>query len=91
MLQAEKALGIFKRFLDGAYKWNSNWSMLDGAKLASASKFLSLHTQIVNKGTNHTNFYISYARAYAKVLTDYPLDVVQKLANAKEWDKAAAE
>lgn len=89
--QAEKALGIFKRFLDGAYKWNSNWSMLDGAKVASASKFLSLHTQIVNKGTNHTNFYISYARAYAKVLTDYPLDVVQKLANAKEWDKAAAE
>lgn len=86
--QAEKALDIFKKFLDKAYKSNANWSAVDGLKVEWNGKLMSLHTLIVNRGTNHTNIFISYAREYSKVLVDAPLSLVEKLAKAKEWDLA---
>ena len=89
--QSEKALQIFKRFLDKTYKSNVFWSTIDGLKIEWNGKLMSLHTLIVNRGTNHTIMYISYAREFSKLLTSAPLDLVEKLAKNKAWTAEASE
>lgn len=86
IVEVEKAIKIFKLFLNGAYKSFSDSSILRGPKIEWNGKLMSLHRLIINRGTNNALIYLDYIKQYSKVLASAPLDVVDRFTSSTKWD-----
>jgi hypothetical protein len=85
--EVEKALKVFKVFLNESYKSFTTIAAFKGIRWEWNGKLLSLHNFIINRGINNANFYVGYAREYSKILCSAPLDVVNKIASSSKWER----
>lgn len=85
--EVEKALKVFKVFLNDAYKSFTKVAAVRNIKMEWNGKLLSLHSFIINRGINNSNFYVGYAKQYSKILCFAPLDVVNKITSSSKWER----
>lgn len=85
--QAEKALSIYKLFLNQSYKSFAKSAAIRGIKGEYNGKLMGLHTFILNRGINNASVFISYAKLYSQILCLSPLGVVDRFTSSSKWNR----
>lgn len=84
--QSEKALVVFRKFLNKSYNSFRNYvNWFEGVKVETASPIMGFHTLMVNRGINNAVIFTAIAKSYSKALTQKPIDLAMKVMQSKKW------